>query len=146
MCLYLFLIKESKTSGSANIRGHESYCHTRGSANSPTNPSFQFYKTSTRCRRRQRLVRFFFFATIFRKNKKRQIHTSYSRACGGNCHQNVTTDSCGSQNILDSYRHFLPSVSSFNTHIMKNTGHAMNLHYNSQLTFDVVERWINSHI
>jgi hypothetical protein len=67
----------------------------------------------------------------------------FSRACGGNCHQNVSTND-GSLNILDSYRNFLPAVSNFTTHIMANTGHAMNLHYSSQDTFRVVEEWINS--
>jgi predicted phosphodiesterase len=65
------------------------------------------------------------------------------RACGGNCHQNVTT-TYGSQNILDSYRNFLPAASNFTTRIVANTGHAMNLHYSSPETFDVVENWISS--
>ncbi|KAF8803236.1 alpha/beta-hydrolase [Phlegmacium glaucopus] len=65
------------------------------------------------------------------------------RACGGNCHQNVTTN-YGSQNILDSYRQFIPSASNFTTHITANTGHAMNLHYSSQETFHIVERWISN--
>ena len=71
------------------------------------------------------------------------ITSIYSRACGGNCHQNVTT-TYGSHNVLDSYRHFLPSASNFTTYIVANTGHAMNLHYSSRETFDVVEKWINN--
>lgn len=67
----------------------------------------------------------------------------YSRACGGNCHQNVSTN-YGYQNILDSYRNFLPDASNFTTHIMANTGHAMNLHHSSRETFRVVEEWIDS--
>jgi len=65
------------------------------------------------------------------------------RACGGNCYQNVSTN-YGSQNILDSYRNFLPAASNFTTHITANTGHAMNLHYSSQETLCVVEEWISS--
>lgn len=62
--------------------------------------------------------------------------------CGGDC---FATGGAGSSIPEVSVAPAFPNASAFEAYIQPNTGHGINLHYNSTAAFQVIQDWFNNH-